>query len=354
MGSLLGTRLSAPYVDRVLMNTYGYFLTETDGTSYYIIFSTSEVTNWRLLRIIPQSEVLKEITTLRNSFFLIILLYSVFLVFLSFIFSRGLTKPIDEVIRNIVSIGEGKLDTRIDWKKNDEIGRLASSVTAMAMKIKTLLERVTREEANKNKAELKALQMQLSPHFIYNTLDTVKWMAVINGQHNIKEMISSLIHLMRATADLGSGLITIEKELSLIRSYVYIQKMRYTGFSFVVKIPQKLMHLKINKFIMQNIIENSIVHGLKSMESGGIITIEGEIKEKSLFIHITDNGCGFNTENLDYHHDFSEEDVHTHTGLKSVHSRIVLHHGTGYGVTVWSKPGKGTKIRLKLPVLGGE
>ena len=207
--SSLGTTFLDPYSHKLLTNISGYFLTEASGKEEYVIFSTSEITGWCFVHIIPQQEILEEITQLKKSFFLLIFLYSGFIVFLSFIFSRGLIKPLDEVIRNIELIGEGKMETQLTWSKDDEIGRLAASVSSMTSKIKTLIKRVTREEAEKNKAELKALQMQLSPHFVYNTLDTIKWMAVINGQENIKEMTSALIRLMRTASDPDAFLIPL-------------------------------------------------------------------------------------------------------------------------------------------------
>ena len=130
--------------------------------------------------------------------------------------------------------------------------------------------------------------------------------------------------------------------------------MRYTGFSLDIRIPDSIKKKRINKFILQNIVENSITHGFRGKENGGLIIIEGEIHGEKLKITVRDNGKGFDTRILDYRRISVEDDNHAHTGLKNVHARLVLNYGTGYGVSVWSEYGKGTKTTVTIPVIEGE
>jgi sensor histidine kinase YesM len=219
----------------------------------------------------------------------------------------------------------------------------------MAERIGALLARVKEEERSKNQAELRYLQMQLSPHFVYNTLNTVKWMAVMNRQDNIRDVVEALVKLMRNVSDPGEPTISLRRELELIRSYVQIQRMRYSDFSLDIEVPDGLLDCEIPKFVVQNLVENAIVHGIAGMETEGRISIRAGTEGDTLVIGVEDNGAGF-PSNAGRPISPEADPEHAHTGLDGIRERIRLSYGEEYGVSVRNSEGSGALVSLRLPI----
>ena len=311
----------------------------------YLIYARSKESGWYFIRQIEEEQILSGISRLRKSLVAVILLFCLFLVFLTYIFSQGLSRPVNNLVKYIDAIGAGSLDIPPPSARSasDEIIMLHERLFAMSARIEGLIGEVSANERLKTQAELKALRTHISPHFIYNALDSIRWMAVINKQDNIRNMVGALDRLMRCAADYETALISLNEEIEIIEQYVYIQKMRYSDIRLVLDIPSETGALQVNKFILQTIVENSIVHGFRDYRSTGTIRISARTEEGDLILNVDDDGRGFRC---------GDEIGSEHTGLRSVDQRLKLNYGGAYGLSVKSEPDRGTSVSLRLPAEG--
>ena len=194
--------------------------------------------------------------------------------------------------------------------------------------------------------------MQIGPHFLYNTLNSIKWLAVLNKQDIIRQMIEAVMKIMNGvTYESTKDMITIEHELKLLDSYIYIQKVRFMKFKVYYDVPEEVLDYKIDRFILQPFVENSILHGIRDLQERGEIRIVIRLyKEKSLYVDIYDNGKGIEeNKNINLTRDRRDS-----IGIKNVRERIYLHYGNDYGVVVKNNPDKGVHVRLCLPAIRKE
>ena len=312
----------------------------------YYVFARSDETGWFFIRELSEDEVFAGVVRVRQSLIIIMGFYTLFLGMMSFFLSRGLGRPLRRLTASVDMIGSDSLEIPQirDRFTGDEILSLEDSLRKMTLRIQMLIDDVSREERARNEAELKALRNHISPHFVYNTLDTIRWMAVINKQKNIQETVSALDRLLRYAADTDRLLVSLEEELEVIREYVLIQNMRYPDIMLHDSVSPKLLGLKVNKFILQTLVENSILHGFRNLETTGIVEISAGKDQDMLVLTVRDNGCGFDDSAIN-------NDERPHTGLANVNMRLSLNYGAAYGVTVRSIPGEGTEVDLRLPIL---
>lgn len=198
---------------------------------------------------------------------------------------------------------------------------------------------------------MKVLSMQINPHFVFNTLNTVKWMAISNKQTNIKCMIESLIALMKSVTYTRKEEVFVEEELELLASYVYIQKMRFVNFEVGYEVDDNTKKLKILKLLLQPLVENCILHAFQGRRQGGVIKIRIYRQEEALHIWVEDNGIGFDMREQEKLFEANREESAEHVGIYNVVQRIRLNYGESYGAEIQSVPGAGTKVHLTLPVL---
>ncbi|MFA7643385.1 MAG: histidine kinase, partial [Sphaerochaetaceae bacterium] len=209
----------------------------TKGNPYVTLSSLSNASDWEITLTLDTREISGELTYLRDMFNLSAILYIIFFLIISLLISHHLTKPIHALTWAVNKVGEGIMDVQVDVNHIDEIKQLSIGFNAMTDRIQKLLEAVKLEEQNKRKAHLQTLQLQLTPHLLYNSLNTIRWMAQINGQENIKRITMALTRYMRSLSDIDSEYITLRKELELLEDYAEIQRFRYTDFTIMKEIP---------------------------------------------------------------------------------------------------------------------
>lgn len=277
----------------------------------------------------------------------------------AWIISGSISKPIRELRKMTALIAEGKLDVRVDNNRTDEIAELGKSFNIMACKLKELIENSIKEQENLKKSELKALQAQINPHFLYNTLDTIVWMSEANKSEQVIEIVSALSNFFRITLSKGKDLISVRDEIEHVRSYLIIQKIRYRDIlDFNIEMDDNILDYKILKLSLQPLVENALYHGIKNRRMGGRINIKGRMGEPekaNLVFDVADNGIGMTDERLeairaDLDNDMNGFDVNeSGFGLNNVHKRAKLYYGKSYGVSIKSEFNVGTQVSLCIP-----
>ncbi len=230
---------------------------------------------------------------------------------------------------------------------------MSNTFNVMITRIKKLMESAIASEEEKRKSEIRALQAQINPHFLYNTLDAIIWMSAAGKNEEVAEMTAALADLFRTSISKGDSLASLHNEIGNIKSYLTIQKMRYGDkLSYGIHIPQDLLGLMTPKLILQPIVENAIYHGIKLSPTGGTITIGARRTEKLLILTVEDSGVGMTEEQTARLFE-PKENTDRGIGVINVNNRIRLSFGPEYGLHYYSEPGKGTRVEAWLPLLEG-
>ena len=266
-----------------------------------------------------------------------------------------ITRPIKILtahIRKISETNDFSPDPDIE-ASSDEIGEIGKAVNQMTDHIQNLLGQQARMYEQKKNIEISLLQSQINPHFLYNTLDSIRWMAVIQGSKNIEQTTGALERLLRNMAKGIGDKITLREELELVGNYIYIQQVRYVEiFDYICQIPEELLDCRIIKFTLQPIVENAILHGIEPMKQFGEIEISARQENGDLFISIEDNGVGMTEEELEeLRTSLANKDKNALSGIgvSNVDARLKLHYGASYGLIYESSPGEFTRVTVHIP-----
>lgn len=285
---------------------------------------------------------------------LTLLIMSVFTILMAV----DILDPINRLAQSMKQMREKNSYEEVPVDRNDELGYLSQSFNSMSHEIHVLLNEVYRENLTRKEAELKALQAQINPHFLFNTLESINWMALMKDAPEISDMVTALSTLMEASMGKGSSLITVSDEIEHAQSYVLIMKNRYgERLSFETKIDESLLGCKVPKLTLQPIIENAIYHGIDKVRGGGKIALRVEEHDGECHLIVEDDGKGidnkevttlnkvFETYNDEY---LTSEGKHS-IGLINVNHRIKLYCGESYGIEIKSWVDHGTKVTVRLP-----
>lgn len=275
----------------------------------------------------------------------------------SFLFSETIVRPVTRLHKNLVRVKEGDYTVRVHVETRDEVGDLCDAFNGMAEEIDRLVNRVYSVELKEKEAAIKALQAQINPHFLYNTLDMIKSMAELYGALQVSEMIMALSKLFRYATHTDCVLVTIREELGNLSSYMTIVNARFGGrISFAARVPEELLAEPIVKVCLQPLVENSISHGLGRGRAGGRIAVTVKKEDGIMTVTVEDNGGGIQPERLaeirgrlERRERVEEESGRGNVGLKNIHDRIRLYYGDAYGIVIDSFPGKGTVVTLSYP-----
>lgn len=331
-----------------------------DGRSYLVVSRQSDHTGWTTLGLIPTDSLLSESTRLRN----LMLEASAIVLLVVLIGSLQVSLRITINIRRLKSMMMLVKDGNLTFPKKeiatkDEVGQLYHVFIGMVEELKRLLEGIRVSEKEKREAEMTALQAQIRPHFLYNSLNTIKYLAKLNGTPNIEEVSGSLIELMRGVLGNSNEYLTVREELEYVRSYISIVKYKYLEPIVVheeIEDPA-LLDSRVLKLTLQPIIENAVMHGIGSREQGGFVTIRVYQDKRDLMIEVTDNGKGMSEEQmkglLDGHGNSKTSSRFSGMGVRNVHERILRSFDEPYGVRLYSEPGLYTKVEIRFPNLRG-
>lgn len=267
----------------------------------------------------------------------------------AWLLSRYLSKPVNELDEAMKRVEKGDYAAELNSDREDEMGRLTASFNRMTREYRQNLERSVQRERELNETELSMMQAQLNPHFLYNTLDSIKWLGVTNGVPQVAAVASGLAVLLRAGIS-GDRLITLERELELLEKYLDIQSLRFEDrFAWEIDVDEKFQHCIVPKLILQPLVENSIIHGVANMDDG-YIKLSAREESGTLILSVQDNGVGIPQDVLDWLNDPGRDVPGGHLGLKNVDRIVRLYYGGDYGISAYSTPGEGSRVELRLPM----
>jgi two-component system sensor histidine kinase YesM len=335
----------------------GSFFYRVGNEKYMVSYYRIERFGWKLISFIPYNDVMQEINALKIKILTInILVFSIFILI-----SSGLilymTNPLRKLINDIRQMKIGKYNVGLKKDETlDDVADIVSSFNYMFKRIEELVTIVFEEQKKKHNLEYELLRAQINPHFLFNTLNTIKWSARMSGADHVSKMISSLGVLLEVSINKGEDEIKLQDEVELVQSYLYIQNIRYYDkFKLKLNIDESVKTMKVPKLILQPIIENSIIHGFKNKSVEGMIQINAYINADTLKIEVKDNGEGMSDKRIKQilYNNANEENRQKFSGigLKNIEERIKLKYGEEYGLQLYSEEGIGTTVILKIPIL---
>ena len=297
--------------------------------------------SWRLVSILPYDDLFHVLNQILDALLTACFTMIILAVFLSFFLTGHLTRSLKRLQTRLKDLGSGNLDSFLDSNPRDELWDLEQGYNEMVQQICELLEKNRLEQEKKRELELTALQAQINPHFLYNTLDAIGWIAVMKGQNEIEQMVMELSRFFRLSLHKGDKKITIEDEMGIVISYVTIEQLRNPGkFDIKYEIEPEITGLLVPKIILQPIVENAIKHGVSQVRRHGMITVRGYRKGDDVYLEVSDNGCGFRQKSSHIHG--------SGYGLRNVNERIQLEYGSEYGISVQSIEGEGTTVQIHI------
>jgi two-component system sensor histidine kinase YesM len=250
------------------------------------------------------------------------------------------------------------LNTNVKVRTNDEIGQLSQSFNQMLSRIRELMNQSVQEQKKLRQTEMRALQEQIKPHFIYNTLEVIIGLLETNKNEDVIKMVEALGAFFRVSLSHGRELISIKEEIEHIRNYLYIQRFRHGDkYDYRIEVEPEISHYKTLKLLLQPLVENAIYHGVRLLDDHeGLITVRGYAREGTICFEVLDNGRGMSAEQVKEINGYLmggpllDQEKHGF-GLRNVNERIVLAFGKEYGLRFESEPNKGTKVFLRLPLI---
>lgn len=321
---------------------------------YLVAFNTLVVVPWKLIIGIPRQDIMVTFSQTSYIFATIIFFAFIMIFLINIVISNRLVRPVVGLKNLMKRASEGEFDMAITYRGRDEISDLYRSFEKMVRKIKQLLDSLLKEQAQVKTMELKALQTQINPHFLYNTLDSVVRVAESGKNDEVIELIMALSNFYKSVLSSGKDIVPLSSELDHIRSYLQIMKKRYHDIlSYEITADDRALQCLIPKITLQPIVENAIYHGIKNVRQGGKVAISIRLTdENQVVIHIQDDGLGMREETLaDLIQSFSdsEPDPRKSFGLKNVNTRLQMFFGPGHGIQIESTYHEGTLVTIEIP-----
>ena len=336
-------------------NVYGTYISQFAGHERLTVIQTVNQTRWRIVGVAMMDEIMDDLGSFQTALLFISAVMIIISIIATTIISKHITRPLRRLESEMRKVETGDFEVSLPQSHSIEVESLSSSFRIMVARIKVLMKRIKATEEIKRQRELDALQAKINPHFLYNTLDSVIWMAETGDNHGVVKMVSALARLFRISIAKGHDVITLSEELLHVQNYLDIQSMRYKDkFTYSITIPPELENAPTIKLIVQPIVENSIYHGIKYLQEEGRIEIKAEAVDDGIKIIISDNGVGMKSEtaaailNPDQENTVSSGNG---IGLRNIDERIKLSYGEKYGLSIWSEPDEGTTVTILIPHL---
>lgn len=352
--TMTNDEITNEYSTDVVKNIEKYSTFEANDIKYYLSYSVSDYTGFTVVISVEENELMGEMNSLsnKNLILLLFLLFSVLIV--TILGTKRLIIPLKRLVEAMKLVSKGDFKTQVTIKTQDEIGILSQNFNQMINYIDTLITKEYQAELKNKDSELRALQGQINPHFLYNTLESISMEAEINDDTEVADMINDLGVFFRYSIDNKSKYINIMDEIAHISIYIAIQNIRFDKrIKFNYHVADELKNWDIAKLMIQPLIENSIIHGLRNNDDILRINLNIEEKDDLIILSIRDNGNGMTEREkeslLIYINNENIEDTSKSIGLKNVQQRIKLIYGAEYQISITSKKDCWTELNLKFP-----
>lgn len=339
---------------RFVSGSQGYTTANKDGARYFVAYVPSSNTNWTYMTLIPYDTIFERVATVKRVSLLLLGGLFVLAVMFSFRFSKGITGPIERLNLKMKRVQLGHFDVWEDEDDKripmDEAGQLHRNFRMMVQRIDDLIQENYVKQLAIRESEFKALQAQINPHFLYNTLETINWTAKMNGQRPISQMVESLGFLLRSSITIKEPLIRLKDELDIVTHYVTIQRFRFEErLDFQLDVQGDYLSTMVPKLSLQPLVENAVNYGVEQMLEPCRITIRAREEDGRLLIAVEDTGPGMDAGFLDRLKSGECKPNGSGVGMRNIDDRIKLLFGESYGLHVESERGAGTKVEMALP-----
>lgn len=343
------------------LSSKGYLITETNGKPYFFTFLKSRYSDWTYNSLIPYDHIFTKILIMKNILIAGFAGSILVLLLIVIAFAKSITRPIEELIARMKLVQMGDFAqmevaaTEISTHQMDEVGHLQRTYRMMMQKIHELITENYSKQILIKETQFKALQAQINPHFLYNTLESINWLAKMNQQPTISHMVESLGFLLRSSISMKTPLIPLQVELEIIKHYITIQTYRFEDrLHFELDIDDELLDYRIPKLTLQPLVENAIQYALEPKVEPCAIRLIGRKENDAMILTVEDEGEGIRPELLDKLQKGDYESKGSGIGLKNIEERIALAFGESYTMQISSTRGQGTQVTLRLPLQKGD
>ncbi len=319
-----------------------------------VTIKTVGYTGWKIIAVDPFQDIDYMSARFQTYTVIIAVFIIILLVFINILLSSRIAKPIEQLEKYVKEIENGDFCREVEVSGSYEIEHLGKAINSMVKQTRKLMDDIIAEQEAKRRSELDALQAQINPHFLYNTLDSIVWMTENERYKDAVCMVTSLARLFRISLSRGKNIIPVSDELEHVKNYLIIQSFRYSDkIKYSIEAEPQVLNCATIKLIVQPLVENSIYHGIEYMDNGEI-DIKAYRKGDDLYIDVIDNGPGMPQEQVDAllsgEKDTSNRDRGSGIGIQNIQERIKLYFGAEYGLVIYSEPDVGTTARIHLPV----
>ncbi|MFJ7747114.1 sensor histidine kinase [Peribacillus sp. NPDC097295] len=330
-----------------------YEFVNPNGKKMMVIYDTIGTNKWRIAAIVATDEIVKKATYIKYVTIAVILILAILSIIIANFLARYISNPVSDLVRQSKLINENNLSLTYNQGGPKEITMLNKAMEEMMIRIHSLLEQIRLEQEDRRQLEFAVLHSQINPHFLYNTLFSIKGLSDMGLNKDASDMITALSNFFRISISKGKEIISLEEEFTHIRNYLFIQEMRYgDNFEYLIQIEESITSYQIIKLTLQPLIENAIYHGVKQTRDKGRIIVKSKEKGDLIYLEVIDNGVGMSEERLQEIRRELKNRTHDSTigiGLRSVHERIRLHFGDPYGIQIESTEHVGTRITVIFP-----
>ena len=307
--------------------------------------------DWYVIGTLPINYLLRDNNVMLLAIFIIVIITLIVGIFISYGFSKHLFKPFDELIYRMSRVSTGDMETRISLPTyGPDFQQVSQGFNIMVEHIDELMKKIYAEQRQLKEIEFKALQSQINPHFLYNTLESIHWQALLCGHHEISTMVKALAGFYRISLSKGEAIIPLKNETEHVDNYMTIQEIRYKEkMESYIDISEEFYHVKIPKMTLQPLVENAIYHGLRGREAKGFIKITAERDGDDIIVKTIDNGTGMTPEQISrLNQTLEDNDPSVGYGVRNVHQRIKLFLGSPYGLHYQSNEYGGVTVNVRL------
>ncbi len=337
----------SPNQDLESNQDYNFF--ETEHKQYLAVYKTSNYTPWTVIGIVLKSDIISGFVLVRNQMLRLVGIYGATFIVLILIITNYITKDLRRLTTAVASIDSDNMNLNLTITSQDEIGILYKQTQSMLTRIESLIGNIKSIEKEKRKSEIEMLQAQINPHFLYNTLNTIKILASMQGIMNIQTVCNALSNILHLNLDIRR-FISVSEEIGYLMNFLEIQEYRYVGkLSYHFSVDEEVREYMIPKLIIQPIVENALQHGIAPVDYAGVIQISAYQEEQHLKIVIKDNGKSFDEALIKEHHYCGTES--NHIGLSNVFARLKLLFGEESDLLIYSEPGLYTIVEIILPIM---